>query len=134
MAFTIPSDDELRRIFGLLSQEDIDEMTKQYYDDLAKAKEDMAEMAKKYDEDVEKEKKQLSKPMTTKKLSIIAEVESCLIKRGLSPSTADILIRKYEGEFRQWVGEYLVNSSHLTPSGFADKLIQAKEENRLVNK
>ena len=38
MAFKLPSDDEIRRIFGLLSQEDTDETNNQFDEDVAKEK------------------------------------------------------------------------------------------------
>ena len=38
MAFTIPSDDDIRKLFGMLSKEDIEDLKRHYDEDVEKAR------------------------------------------------------------------------------------------------
>lgn len=62
-----------------------------------------------------------------KRNSSIQEVKNTLINRGLDIKSADFLLKEYSDLLDEWLNEYNITGSHLTPENFADNILQAKK-------
>lgn len=65
---------------------------------------------------------------------VLKDVKFWLTESGLDAVTADKLLLKYKDPLNNWMHEYLVTGSHLTPEDFADEIQQAEEMQQLVCK
>lgn len=63
----------------------------------------------------------------TEKDKTINKVKNFLIQDGLTDIQAKELLNRSQPLLDEWVHEYLVTGSHLTPIDFADELLQAEE-------
>lgn len=59
--------------------------------------------------------------------SSIQEVKNTLITRGLDIKSVDFLLKEYSDLLDEWLNEYNLTGSHLTPENFADNILQAKK-------
>lgn len=59
--------------------------------------------------------------------SSVQEVKNTLINRGLDIKSVDFLLKEYSDLLDEWLNEYNITGSHLTPENFADNILQAKK-------
>lgn len=62
-----------------------------------------------------------------KRNSSIQEVKIALIIRGVDIKSVDFLLKENSDLLDEWLTEYNLTGSHLTPENFADNILQAKK-------